>query len=699
MRKVIIFVILSMITLQAQLKIEHLNPYPSAMDVEDINVLDDQTIFAVGEIGLVQRTTDGGQTWDVQRLDSVNLFTGIHFATRYTGYILTSSRNIYKTINGGDTWSKITIPQNLLLKYFTIKDSLTGYFSDYSRLIKTTDGGLTFSTVRDFGTIFAMSAKSNSIFLAGIISTQRGIFKSSDSGASWQLLDSNNYSIKDIDYDGISRVVAVSEDGDVVASTNGGVNWYKRDVGGYYFYRVCIASDSIFYATTSGSILRFRNFGTAQSTIGTSTGKSLGIKDSLIISGRSGGNIWRSTDDGKNWVNLRQGHNHQLYFPVFLDKDTGFATASYPGNLKKTTDGGRNWYDVPSMINQSVNNPVFLPEKKTGILIRDFSQIFRTSDGGYSWQLTNVSLPLGTRFRRVWFMDDSTGFVLSEDTTLYRTDNSGISWKKLVLTPQAQLMYDIHFLNKTTGFIAGRRNSIYKTDDGGNSWRRVNFNIFNTNQYCDARINFINDSTGMVYGWGMDDYKTTDGGETWFRVLPSKTYSTIDFYDRLNGVAFYGTTSPGLYNRIDVTRDGGLTWTKYNTLLSNQHVTSIAMIDLKTFLLTGSEGNVVRITDLGFTSIEDEEPAIISGYYIFNNYPNPFNPSTVISFSIPEREKVSLIVYDISGRVVAEPVKGLEMSAGRHEINFEAKGLASGVYFYNLITPKISMTGKMMLLK
>lgn len=699
MRKIIVLVILSVITLQAQLQFEHFNPYPSAMDVEDVQVLDAQTIFAIGEIGMVQRTTDGGQTWDVQRLDSVSLFLGIHFATRYTGYILSESNRIYKTTDGGDTWTKIAVPQNIKLKQFNFKDSLTGYFATTSRLIKTTDGGLTFSTVKDFQVIFAMSAKANSIFLAGIISNQRGIFKSSDSGVNWQLLDSNNYAITDLDYDGSSRVVAVSEDGDVVASTNGGVSWYKRDIGGYYFYKVYIASDSIFYATTSGSILRFRNFGTAQSTIGSSTGKSLGIKDSLIISGRSGGHIWRSTDDGKNWVNLRQGHNHNLYFPVFLDRDTGFATASYPGYLKKTTDGGRNWSDVPSLLNQSVNNPVFLSDKKTGIIIRNFSQIFRTSDGGNSWELTDVSLPLGTRFRRVWFLDDSTGFVLSEDTTFYRTDNAGVSWKKLVLTPQAHLMYDIHFLNKTTGFIAGRRNSIYKTVDGGNSWRRVNFNIYNNNQYCDARINFVNDSTGIVYGWGMEDYKTTDGGETWSWVPPSKSYSRMHFYDRMNGVAFYETTSPGLYNRIDITRDGGTTWTKYNTLLDNQYTTSITMVDLKTFLLTGLNGNVVRVTDLGYTSIEDDEPAKISGYHLFNNYPNPFNPSTVISFSIPEREKVSLIIYDISGRTVAELVNGVEMSAGKHEITFEAKGLASGVYFYNLITPKISMTGKLMLLK
>ncbi|MBK8663588.1 MAG: T9SS type A sorting domain-containing protein [Ignavibacteriales bacterium] len=464
----------------------------------------------------------------------------------------------------------------------------------------------------------------------------------------------------------------------MVTSTDGGNTWVNRKMSGYYFYRVCIASDSIFYASTSGSLIRFRDFGAARSTIGSSVGKSLAIKDSLLISAGSEGNIWWSTNEGINWGNFRQGHNYEFYFPEFIDRDTGFATAGYPGYLKKTTDGGKNWSDLPSLLNQNVNNPVFLSDKKSGVVIKNYSVILHTSDGGGSWQLTNVSLPLGTRFRRVWFLDDSTGFVLSEDTTFYRTDNGGVAWKRMVVTPPVYRMYDINFLNKNTGFIASRRNTVYKTDDGGSTWRRVNFNIYNNNEYADARINFIDDSTGFVYGWGMDDIKTTDGGETWSVNHPSKNYGKIDFYDRLNGVAFGENSNPGAYNSIDITRDGGRSWTKYNTFID--YVSSIVMVDLKTFLLTGPGGVVIRATDLGYTSIEDDKPTMISGYQLFNNYPNPFNPSTVISFNIPEREKVSLLVYDITGKMVAKLIEGVEMSTGKHEITFDADGLASGVY-------------------
>lgn len=80
------------------------------------------------------------------------------------------------------------------------------------------------------------------------------------------------------------------------------------------------------------------------------------------------------------------------------------------------------------------------------------------------------------------------------------------------------------------------------------------------------------------------------------------------------------------------------------------------------------------------------------------NYPNPFNPSTQIAFILADVEEVSLRVYDMAGRQVAELVNGV-MQAGRHEITFRADNLASGVYFYRFITDTRVFTKKMTLVK
>lgn len=87
-----------------------------------------------------------------------------------------------------------------------------------------------------------------------------------------------------------------------------------------------------------------------------------------------------------------------------------------------------------------------------------------------------------------------------------------------------------------------------------------------------------------------------------------------------------------------------------------------------------------------------------SEYSLLGTCPNPFNPSTTISYYLPQAGNVSLVVYDINGRQVKTLVDGW-MSAGTHEANFYAGHLASGVYFYNLTTGGFTETKKMILVK
>lgn len=79
-------------------------------------------------------------------------------------------------------------------------------------------------------------------------------------------------------------------------------------------------------------------------------------------------------------------------------------------------------------------------------------------------------------------------------------------------------------------------------------------------------------------------------------------------------------------------------------------------------------------------------------------YPNPFNPTTTISYQLSAANRVNLSVYDISGHQVAELVNGWR-NAGHHEVTFDASHLASGVYFYRLEAGEFTASGKMMLVK
>jgi len=92
------------------------------------------------------------------------------------------------------------------------------------------------------------------------------------------------------------------------------------------------------------------------------------------------------------------------------------------------------------------------------------------------------------------------------------------------------------------------------------------------------------------------------------------------------------------------------------------------------------------------------ETELPTSYNLYPNYPNPFNPSTKITYSLPKAGEVNLTIYNILGQKVATLVDG-NRRAGRRSIRWDAKGLSSGIYLCRLKAGDYSMTIKMILLK
>jgi hypothetical protein len=88
----------------------------------------------------------------------------------------------------------------------------------------------------------------------------------------------------------------------------------------------------------------------------------------------------------------------------------------------------------------------------------------------------------------------------------------------------------------------------------------------------------------------------------------------------------------------------------------------------------------------------------VKSYDLSQNYPNPFNPVTTIKYQIPKSGVVTLKVYDILGKEVANLVNEYK-DEGKYNINFDASKLASGVYIYQIKANDYISSKKMMLLK
>jgi hypothetical protein len=109
------------------------------------------------------------------------------------------------------------------------------------------------------------------------------------------------------------------------------------------------------------------------------------------------------------------------------------------------------------------------------------------------------------------------------------------------------------------------------------------------------------------------------------------------------------------------------------------------------------QSETIEYNSLSVTSIKNENK-LPKSFSLAQNFPNPFNPSTVIEYSIPKEEFVSIKVYNILGKEITTLVNE-KKSAGNYEIRFDAGSLPNGVYLYKLIAGNFVETRKMILIK
>ncbi|HSD62790.1 MAG TPA: T9SS type A sorting domain-containing protein [Ignavibacteriaceae bacterium] len=139
-------------------------------------------------------------------------------------------------------------------------------------------------------------------------------------------------------------------------------------------------------------------------------------------------------------------------------------------------------------------------------------------------------------------------------------------------------------------------------------------------------------------------------------------------------------------------------------LAQNGNDTTLGKSMYKKYLVKGPREMQQRLNELiksrfGAEGNKTTKEFIPTEYSLYNNYPNPFNPTTTIRFDLPERTNVELSVYNILGQKVKTLVASETKIPGRYEVSFNGNSLASGVYIYRLTTQNYSQTKKMLLIK
>jgi photosystem II stability/assembly factor-like uncharacterized protein len=356
--------------------------------------------------------------------------------------------------------------------------------------------------------------------------------------------------------------------------------------------------------------------------------------------------VYKSTDGGNSWSLYPTPVNMSFLNNIaFADANTGIIVGSVP-NMKRTTNGGLNWVTVDPGTTSDLYGAQFI-NATTGFVTGDMGVVSKTTNAGLNW--TPINTGTSHSFECVYFLDESTGFAGGMNQKLFRTVNGGLNWSQI--TSVTSSVNDIHFVDANTGFTANDFGMVFRTTNGGANWQAQQLGFYSHNS-----VTFLNSTTGYTATDEGMVYKTTNSGVNW----TAEPRVTINPIRRMKAALGYNIIAAGQYGTI----------IKYG---------------------------------LNMTSTGNNNSEVPSKYSLEQNFPNPFNPNTNIKFSIPERGNVKLTVFDITGRVVTELVNG-NMNAGNYEMNFNAMGISSGVYFYRIDVTgdaghNFSETKKMILVK
>ena len=399
--------------------------------------------------------------------------------------------------------------------------------------------------------------------------------------------------------------------------------------------------------------------------------------------------MYVTTNSGASWNQKISGLTASaLQSNKIINVSSVLYSASGNGGIHKSTDGGANWFAVNNGINTSCNN---IQSYENKIYASTRNGLYVTSNGGSNWTpLNNTVQPAGSMTYAV-YKEGNLILRCTYNGVLKSTDD-GQSWIRTSLYAfQKQAVCIV----KTQGvvFVGTDANSpnFFKSTDDGNTWTSVAYYSF---QIGVADI-FV-DGTSIYIGTGHGVHKTTNLGANWTPLLnglgPDPYVSSIIKI----GTSMFCTQQFGGRGLYRTTNDGVLWEEVTGELPFFSDFRDVINVNEKVMIATGS--GIFARPESQLTSVQGNQSVMPDKFSLEQNYPNPFNPVTSIKFSVKQNLFVSLNVYDISGKLVGELVNGFKLT-GEYNVSFNAAGLPSGIYFYELKAGDFSETKKMILVK
>jgi len=607
------------------------SPYPADVSLHGVYFITPDHGFITGADDLFMETADGGTTWtqtpSVARHPqfSEDPIWDVQFVDAQNGFAV--GNTVFRTTNGGQTWQNLGSLGTIYDVDFITPQ--VGYLRGNLFIMKTTNGGASFSMVWDWQTFDPVSGldfiDENTGLVVGARDDQPGVFRTTNGGETWDRISTEAFSrVRYV----TSEIVVASRQAAFYRSTDGGVTWalaYSENtepVNGMEAIRL-IDEDSL---------------------------------AAIDINAR----IWISHDAGATWTRTfgplgNWGFEWDIRFP---DAETGYAVGRL-GLIFKSTDAGQTWTQISNGAAAATNDIAMLPTG-VGLAVGQQGVILRTTDFGRKWTL----LPqedvggIAADINTIEVIDDQT-IALAGDTFHYSTD-AGATWSQPGPLPGEA--NDLSFLSADEGWAFGRLTTpwgyIAHTTDAGETWTRVPdgklfypahegevmpsgraWSLFpQTDQAIsdDAflesyvlrslpsgdswqEFDFVNDDVGWYGGFFGGILKSTTGGFIFEgQTLPGFRHGSGADTDRLTDICALSTLEAyaailkqgAIYDGVVYrTTDGGANWVALDPMRSttNQFGAAITEIDVL------PTGEIWALNSSGFIFASGEPSVTVPG--------------------------------------------------------------------------------------
>jgi photosystem II stability/assembly factor-like uncharacterized protein len=557
-RRALVFVTFVALASASALAQNWTRQYPTtASDLLDVATDGAGTVIAVGNDGVVLRSTDAGLTWtqhsaSTGRLAAVELqgnvvlaggdglfrsidggitFTSTHPVTGVqsieavgasNAWAVTSDGFVLRSIDAGASWSLTTLPAGWYFGAHSVsfESPTLGWIGGHNgQMAQTTDGGNTWQLVSSptNWTLFGIQRDPGPVkFLLEDSGVHRG------NAGNW------SYTIfpwvtnaRDFDIEG-SFGLAVGLSGRIMYSPNNGVNWLFVHDDGPNEHEGVVILDALTAVVVGedGRILRTDDGGTGWTVVrggaGTSSPWVRGLAASdadTLFAACTDGIVLRTDDAGANWTELQAGtaNTHLRAVDSFDGVNiiaVGERQGFYP-TICFSNDGGLNWNEHNALGMYDYYDVAALGATTAVAVSETF--IWRTTNGGTSWTST-TPLPY-TDFHALDFVDANTGWATG--TGFFKTQDGGLSWT--YLGDAQHRMWGISFVDANVGWAVGDAGTILHTTNGGSTWNAQSSGVTSVLRSVHA----VTPMVAMAVGYDGQVLWTTNGGSSWSPNAPA----------------------------------------------------------------------------------------------------------------------------------------------------------------------------------